>query len=162
MRRKHLFICLTASVALSGYFSADTYAQSTGDSISKIIAAPSEEDKNIVFEKAEVEASVDLTQWRKHLEASLPSYLEEAARKNMKAGQYTVYVRFIVERNGNISDVKALNDPGYGLAIGAARAVRTGPKWKAAEQNGRKVRSYHTQPITFSIEEEKKNKKGDN
>jgi periplasmic protein TonB len=76
----------------------------------------------------------------------------------VKAGPYTVNRRFIVERNGGISDARALNDPGFGLAIGAVGAVRTGP----AEQNGKKVRCYRTQPIIFTIQEEgKKNKKGD-
>ena len=71
----------------------------------------------------------------------------------MKAGQYIVNVRFLVERDGSISDVKALNDPGYGLGAASVKVVRTGPKWKAGEQNGRKVRSYQTQPLTFVIHE---------
>ena len=107
-----------------------------------------------VFERVEIEASVNLVLWRKHLEANLISYLEEAARRKMKAGVYTVNVRFLIEKDGRISNVVALNDPGYGLAFGAVRVVRTGPKWKAGELNGKKVRSYHTQPITFSIVEQ--------
>jgi protein TonB len=69
----------------------------------------------------------------------------------MKPGTYTVNVRFLVEKNGRITDVKALNDPGYNLALGAERTIRTGPKWKAGQIGGRKVRSYHTQPIIFMI-----------
>ena len=40
---------------------------------------------------------------------------------------------------------------GYGLARGAEQVVKTGPKWQPGEQNERKVRSYHNQPITFVI-----------
>ena len=109
--------------------------------------------EEMVFEEVETEATVDLVLWRKHLEANLISYLEEAARRKMKPGKYTINVRFLVEKDGRISNVVALNDPGYGLALGAVRVVRTGPKWKAGEQNGKKVRSYHTQPITFQIRE---------
>lgn len=112
---------------------------------------PPEDDK--VFENVEVEAQVSLQDWRRHLEKELILYLQDAAKRGMKPGTYTVNVRFIVGRNGSISDVVALNDPGYGLALGAVRTVRTGPKWKPGEQNGRKVRSYHTQPITFQIQE---------
>ena len=120
------------------------------------------DDNDLVFEKAEVDASIDLNLWRKHLEANLPAYLEAAANNKMKAGQYTVMVRFIVEKDGSISNVAALNDVGYGLALGAMNVIKTAPKWKPAEQNGRKVRCYHTQPITFSIQEEIKDKeKGD-
>lgn len=106
-----------------------------------------------VFEEVEIEASVDILQWRLHLEKNLLAPIEKAAKKGMKAGQYIVNVRFLVERDGSISDVRALNDPGYGLAEASVKVVRTGPKWKAGEQNGRKVRSYHTQPLTFVISE---------
>jgi protein TonB len=58
-----------------------------------------------------------------------------------------------VERDGSIADVKALNDPGYGLSKGAVDVVKKGPKWRPGEQNGRQVRSYHTQPITFVVSE---------
>lgn len=71
----------------------------------------------------------------------------------MKAGAYAVQVRFLVERDGSISYVEALNDPGYGLAKAAVKVIKTGPKWRPGEQNGKKVRSFHTQPITFVINE---------
>jgi protein TonB len=87
------------------------------------------------------------------LESQLQRYIEDAASQGMNPGQYTVQVRFLVERDGSITDVKALNEPGYGLAKGAEEVVRRGPKWSPGEQNGRKVRSYHTQPITFVVSE---------
>jgi protein TonB len=104
-----------------------------------------------VFTEVEVEAKVDVQQWRLHLESNLMGPIEKAAKKGMKSGTYTVNVRFLVEKDGTISDVRALNDPGYGLAAASEKVVRTGPKWIAGEQNGRKVRSYHTQPMTFVI-----------
>ncbi len=91
--------------------------------------------------------------YRRKLEANLMAYLENAARKGMKAGQYTVNVRFLVEKDGRMSDVIALDDPGFGLGKAAQTVIRTGPRWKPGELNGKKVRSYHTQPITFQISE---------
>lgn len=110
-------------------------------------------DENKIFEKVEIQARVDQNKWRQHLMRKLVRYIEEAAYAGMPAGQYTVKVRFLVEKDGSIARVKALNNPGYGLARGAEQVVKTGPKWMAAQQNGRKVRSYHTQPITFVIME---------
>jgi len=112
------------------------------------------EDENKVFEKVEIEASVNPAQWRRHLESQLQRYIEDAANSGMNPGQYTVQVRFLVEKDGSITDVHALSDPGYGLAKGAEDVVKRGPKWSPGEQNGRKVRSYHTQPITFVISEQ--------
>jgi periplasmic protein TonB len=118
-----------------------------------VVEAPKVEDENKIFEKVEIEASVDVRQWRRHLESQLQRYIEDAASQGMNPGQYTVQVRFLVEKDGSITDVKALNEPGYGLAKGAEEVVRRGPKWSPGEQNGRKVRSYHTQPITFVVSE---------
>jgi protein TonB len=119
----------------------------------QVVEAP-KEDPDQVFTKVEIEATVDSKQWRRHLESQLQRYIEDAASQGMAPGQYTVQVRFLVERDGSITDVQALNDPGYGLGKGAKDVVTKGPKWSPGEQNGRKVRSYHTQPITFVVSEE--------
>lgn len=118
-----------------------------------VVEAPKVEDENKVFEKVEIEASVDPRQWRRHLESQLQRYIEDAASQGMAPGQYTVQVRFLVERDGSITDVKSLSDPGFGLGKAAEDVVKRGPKWAPGEQNGRKVRSYHTQPITFVVSE---------
>ncbi len=106
-----------------------------------------------IFEKAETPASVDKAEWRRFLEQNLQSVIEQAAKNGMKSGSYTVQMRFIVETDGSLSDIHALNNPGYDLAQTAEKMLVNSPKWNPAVQNGRKVRSYHTQPITFVISE---------
>jgi protein TonB len=124
------------------------------DKGTQVVEAKPVEDENKVFEKVEIEASVNVSQWRRHLESQLQRYIEDAASSGMNPGTYTVNVRFLVEKDGSITDVRSLNDPGYGLGQGAVEVVKRGPKWSPGEQNGRKVRSYHTQPITFVIQEQ--------
>ncbi|GAC1421564.1 MAG: energy transducer TonB [Flavisolibacter sp.] len=123
------------------------------DAGKQVVEAP-KEDPNEVFTKVEIEASVDRKQWTRYLESQLQRYIEDAASQGMAPGQYTVQVRFLVERDGSINDVQSLNDPGFGLKKGAEDVVKKGPRWSPGEQNGRKVRSYHTQPITFVIAEQ--------
>ena len=123
------------------------------DAGKQVVEAP-KEDPDQVFTKVEIEASVDKKQWQRYLEQNLQRYIEDAASQGMAPGQYTVSVRFLVERDGSITDVQSLNDPGYGLKKGAEDVVKKGPRWSPGEQNGRKVRSYHTQPITFVIAEQ--------
>lgn len=118
-----------------------------------VVEAPKEEPEDKVFEKVEIEAKVDVGAWRRHLERNLQRYIEDAASQGMAPGQYTVQVKFLVERDGSITDVRALNDPGYGLGKAAEEVVRKGPKWSPGIQNGKEVRSYHTQPITFVVQE---------
>lgn len=138
-----LFLATTATVSV--------HAQQTDTTRLTKPAAQGDDDK--VFDTIEVEAKVDLQLWRQHLEKNLTPLIEAAAKAGMKPGQYTVNVRFLVNKDGSLSNVRALNNVGYGLSTGAANVVRTGPKWIAGELNGRKVRSYHTQPVTFVISE---------
>lgn len=76
----------------------------------------------------------------------------------------TVVVLFIVDKEGAVSDVRALPcseagvtsclGPGTKLAEVAVSAIKKGPKWKPAVQNGRNVKAYRRQPVTFRLEEE--------
>jgi protein TonB len=69
------------------------------------------------------------------------------------AGRYTVMVQFVVDTNGNISDITALSNNGYGMEQEAIRVLRKADKWSPAIQNGRQVKTYKRQPITFQIDE---------
>jgi periplasmic protein TonB len=119
----------------------------------KVVEEP-KEDPNQIFTKVEIEASVDQKQWIRHLQTQLQRYIEDAASSGMEPGTYTVQVKFLVEKDGSIADVQALNDPGYGLGKAAVDVVKKGPKWNPGIQNGKQVRSYHTQPITFVVQEQ--------
>jgi protein TonB len=129
---------------------AGVFETGKGTGVAEVLTKP-KEDKNKVFEKVEIQASVNIAKWRQHLEQNLVGYINDAANAGMQSGTYNVTVRFLVERDGSINDVSALNDPGFGLAQGATQVIKSGPKWNPGEQNGIKVRSYHTQQITFVI-----------
>lgn len=123
------------------------------DEKKEVIEVP-KEDPNQIFEKVEIEARVDAKQWRRHLETNLQRYIEDAASSGMDPGTYTVQVKFVVEKDGSITDVTALNDPGFGLGKAAVDVLKKGPRWSPGIQNGKQVRSFHTQPITFVIQEQ--------
>lgn len=88
-----------------------------------------------------------LSAWKRYLERNLV-YPENAIEAET---QGAIKVQFIVDREGNISDVHAINDLGNGLAEEAVRIIKSGPKWKPAEQNGTKVIYRHIQNITFKL-----------
>jgi protein TonB len=119
----------------------------------KVVEEP-KEDPNQVFTKVEIEASVDTKTWTRWLTSQLQRYIEDASQAGMEPGTYTVQVKFLVEKDGSITDVQALSDPGYGLKKAAEDVVKKGPKWSPGVQNGKQVRSYHTQPITFMVQEQ--------
>jgi len=73
----------------------------------------------------------------------------EVARTSGITG--TVYVQFVVEKDGSISDVKVLRGIGGGCDEEAVRVVKSMPKWKPGKQRGQPVRVYYTLPIDFKI-----------
>ena len=63
----------------------------------------------------------------------------------------TVYVQFIVERNGAISNVKIERGVGGDCDAEAIRLVRGMPRWTPARDGGRVVRAQHILPIDFKL-----------
>lgn len=61
-----------------------------------------------------------------------------------KRGKYTVEVQFILDKEGRVSDVKALTNNGYGLEEAAVRTIKKFPRWEPAMGNGRKVMRYRS------------------
>ena len=129
-------------------------APSQIDEGKQVIEEKKEDDENKIFEKVEVEASFPGGDgaWRKFLERNLRG--DVATESGAPSGTYTVVVQFVVDKEGNVSDVKALTSHGYGMEDEAVRVIKKGPQWKPAIQNGRNVKAYRRQPITFQIEEQ--------
>jgi hypothetical protein len=55
-------------------------------------------------------------------------------KKRARAGQYIVEVRFLIERDGNMTDIRCVTDPGFGLCEQVAAAITkkyysNRPKW---------------------------------
>ena len=120
----------------------------------KQVIEEKKEDENQVFTKVEVEASFPGGEgaWRKYLERNLNS--STPVDNGAAEGSYTVWVQFIVDKEGNISDVKALSNHGFGMEDEAVKVIKRGPKWVPALQNGRHVKAYRKQPITFVVSPE--------
>lgn len=109
---------------------------------------------NITFDKVEETASFPggNREWRKFLERNLDASVP--IENGSKPGTYTVIAQFIVDGEGNISDLKTLTNHGYGMEQEVLRVIKDGPKWVPAKQNGKIVKSYKKQPITFVVVDE--------
>jgi TonB family protein len=120
----------------------------------KGIIEEKKEDENKIFEKVEIEASFKggESAWGHFLERNLKPVI--AVDNGAPAGRYTVYVQFVVSKDGSISDVRALTSHGYGMEAEAVRVIKKGPTWTPAIQNGRSVNAYRKQPITFKVQAE--------
>jgi len=108
------------------------------------------QDENKVFEKVEQNANTNQKAWTEHIAKN--SQLPDSVAKNIPAGIYKVNVEFIIDVHGNMGQIKALDDPGYGLAKRALLAVSSYKgEWKPANQCGRNVKAYRKQLITFIV-----------
>ncbi len=73
----------------------------------------------------------------------------EEARKNGIQGR--VFVTFVVEEDGSISDVKLLRGIGTGCDAEAIRVIENMPKWEPGKQRGEVVRVQFNMPIMFKL-----------
>jgi protein TonB len=64
-----------------------------------------------------------------------------------------VYVTFVVEKDGSLTDIKVLRDIGYGTGKEAIRVLKATPRWNPGEQNGKKVRCTFSLPISLQSAE---------
>ena len=133
------------------------------EDVGLVVDAPKGKSEDSVFLKVEKEAEFPggAGAWAKYVSREVNRNIDEL-QDDGRSG--TVVVMFIVDREGAVSDVKALGcgesgvsnclGAGTKLAEIAVNAIRKGPKWQAAFQNGKNVKAYRRQPVTFQLQEE--------
>ena len=77
-------------------------------------------------------------------------YPAEAKEEGLKG---RVFVNFIVEPDGSVSDIRVLRGIGGGCDEEAVRVVESMPKFKPGMQNGEAVRVSYTVPVIFRLED---------
>jgi len=118
-----------------------------------VVEAPKKDDEDYdkTFTKVEIESEFPggAAAWLRYLNKNL-RYPDDAVNNEI---QGTVVVQFIVDKEGNVSDVQAIAGPDNGgLREEAVRVIKTSGRWTPAVQNGRQVKSYKKQPIVFKLE----------
>lgn len=127
-----------------------------------VMAPPSEEiSTQVIAEPVDKKEDLDKTRIIVEIEASFPGgpdawarYVKMAIEDELgafsKEDYGTVMVKFVVDRSGNVSGVHATNMRGTRLAEVAVNAIRNGPKWIPAQQNGHYVSAYRLQAVTLT------------
>lgn len=76
-------------------------------------------------------------------------YPAEARNKGIKG---EVVLQFIVDRNGDVTDIEVIRSPHQLLSDEAIRVVKLLDKWQPAQQEGYKVKVRYTLPMKFKLE----------
>lgn len=115
----------------------------------QVVAAPVEKkvDEDRIFTKVEKEAQFPggPGAWQKYVTQAIQRELDEFTESDYG----TCIVKFVVDKAGAVSDVQATTMKGTKLAEVAVNAIRKGPRWVPAQQNGRYVNAYRLQPVTL-------------
>lgn len=65
--------------------------------------------------------------------------------------EISLRLRFVVEKDGSFTDIKVVGPDPHGAGREAMRVLRSMPKWKPAQHNGKTVRSSFTLPIKIRV-----------
>ncbi|HWZ36232.1 MAG TPA: TonB family protein [Mucilaginibacter sp.] len=85
--------------------------------------------------------------WSKFLQSNLR--FTDKAMENGVSGK--VLVTFIIEKDGQISNIHIERGPGFGLNEEAVRVLKLAKPWKPGMQNGHAVRVQLTLPVNFML-----------
>lgn len=116
----------------------------------KVIAGGTNEKKDnsdVVVINVDIQASFPggVTAWTKYVQKAIEKELDDFTDADFG----TCIVKFIVDKEGKVSQVHATTMQGTRLAEVSVNAIRKGPRWIPAQQNGHYVNAYRTQPVTL-------------
>ena len=109
------------------------------------VAAVVEED-NTVYNTAGIEVKPDFPGGMDKFYKFIANNYRTPEEEGLKG---KIYVTFVVEKDGSLTDIKVLRDIGYGTGKEAIRVLKATPKWNPGEQNGKKVRCTFSLPISI-------------
>lgn len=88
--------------------------------------------------------------WVRYLQKNLnPSV---GFKKDVRPGYYRTVIRFNIDVDGTVTDIKPETRFGYGLEEEAMRIIKNSGKWIPAKQFGKYVKAYRRQPVSFVYE----------
>ena len=100
----------------------------------------------VVEEQAEFPGGLDSMYAYIHKNLKYPELAKE------KGIEGRVFVNFIIEKDGSISNVKILRGIGGFCEEAAVEMVKNMPKWKPGKQRGKAVRVKYTLPVMFRLQ----------
>ena len=112
-------------------------------------AAPAEEKAEEIFTIVEDQPTPEggMQAFYQYVQKNL-KYPAQARRMGIEG---KVFVQFVVDKDGSITDVKAVKGIGAGCDEEAVRVLQGSPKWKPGKQRGRPVKVRMILPITFKL-----------
>lgn len=115
----------------------------------EVVEEVEEEEEQIIF--MVVEESASFPGGIQEMTNFIKNNLKYPQQARETGTQGKVFVTFVVEKDGSLTDVKVLRDIGSGCGEEAVRVVKSMPKWKPAKQRGKPVRMQFNLPVAFTL-----------
>lgn len=101
---------------------------------------------DIVEEHAVFEGGMD--EFYKYVSKNL-NYPKQAKKQGIEG---RIFLQFVVDKDGSLTDIKVVKGIGFGLDEEAKRVLSECPKWKPARQRGKVVKVRMSIPIVFKLD----------
>jgi periplasmic protein TonB len=124
----------------------------TDTKVESIVIAPVEEEKEDVDQ---IFLVVEETATPKGGMAAFYKFVSDKMKYPAQARRMgiegKVFVEFVINRDGSITDVRAIKGIGAGCDEEAVRVVQSAPPWNPGKQRGKPVRQRYVVPIIFKL-----------
>jgi len=147
MKRCLLIILITCCVQAA---SAQKHKNTDSVKIRKQFIADSIKRGNQIYTKADINPS--FPGGDNGLQRYIRENLQYPTRDREDNTQGKAFVRFVVEKDGSISNVKALSAPSATIAMEAERLVKNMPKWTPGVVFTRVARVQFTIAVPFTLQ----------
>jgi len=117
--------------------------------VTPLNAKPKTPDQHSVYSAVEIQPG--FVGGEKKLREFLAENLKYPEQAKATHPPGPVFLRFIVEIDGSLSNIKIIRDPGSGMGDEALRVMKLSPKWTPGMQDGVAVRVQYTLPVRFTL-----------
>lgn len=105
------------------------------------------EEKNQVYNTAGLEVRPEFPGGQEAFDRFLKENYKNPKNTEIKG---KVYLTFIIEKDGSLSDIKVLRDIGFETGAEAIRVLKMSPKWIPGKQNNTTVRTLYSIPVSVN------------
>ena len=121
------------------------------DIVQQVAVADEEIEEEQIFVKVEKMPTFmggDISKFRSWVASRLR--YPQLAQENNITGR--VLLKFVVEKDGTLTNIQVLQSPDKSLADEAIRVLKTSPRWEPGKQRNQSVRVFYTLPVDFQLQ----------
>lgn len=115
--------------------------------VEEVVEQIVEEEIFVTAEEMPTFQGGDLSKFRNWVQSNV-KYPQIALENGI---QGNVVIKFVVEKDGKLSNIQVLQSPDKTLADAAVQVLQKSPKWKPGKQRNKPVRVTYTLPVSFKI-----------